>query len=157
MPLTYRLAQLGLKHHDQRRISILNFDFQSIWIPSIWSTIHVTTKWASSWDNGTYHIGDQRRLGWACASAPSCQSLRCSHTWSMELDERSDQNQASGPIGWLHNCVWRMSLRRTKSAIISWAGSIVSFIKVSLMAHAIWIASFPLSWRWMITCITLVV
>ena len=24
--------------------------------------------WASSWDYGTYHIGDQRRLRWACAN-----------------------------------------------------------------------------------------
>ena len=36
-------------------------------------------KWASSWDYGTYHIGDQRRLRRACAFAPSHQSLRCLH------------------------------------------------------------------------------
>ena len=48
--------------------------------------------WASSWDYGTYHIGDQRRLRWTCASAQSRQSLRLSHTWSMEVDEGSDQN-----------------------------------------------------------------
>ena len=35
-------------------------------------------KWASSWDYGTYRIGDQRRLRRACASAQSRQSLRCS-------------------------------------------------------------------------------
>ena len=27
----------------------------------------------------------------SCASAQSRQSLRCSHTWSMEVDEGSDQ------------------------------------------------------------------
>ena len=48
-------------------------------------------EWASSWDYGTYHIGNQRRLRRACASAQSRQSLRCSHTWSMEVDERSNQ------------------------------------------------------------------
>ena len=48
-------------------------------------------NWASSLDYGTYHIGDQRRLRRACASAQSHQSLRCSHTWSMEVDEGSDQ------------------------------------------------------------------
>ena len=48
-------------------------------------------KWASSWDCGTYHICDQRRLRRACASAQSRQSLRCSHPWSMEVDEGSDQ------------------------------------------------------------------
>ena len=46
---------------------------------------------ASSWDYGTYHIGDQRRLRRACASAQSHQGLRCSHTWSIEIDKGSDQ------------------------------------------------------------------
>ena len=49
------------------------------------------TKWASSWDYGTYHIGDQRRLRQACASAQSRQSLCCLHTWSIEVDEGSDK------------------------------------------------------------------
>ena len=47
--------------------------------------------WASSWDYDTYHIGDQRRFRRACASAQSRQSLRCSHTRSMEVDEGSSQ------------------------------------------------------------------
>ena len=38
-----------------------------------------------------YHIGDQRSLRRACGSAQSHQSLRCSHTWSMEEDEGSNQ------------------------------------------------------------------
>ena len=46
---------------------------------------------ASSWDFGTYHIGNQRRLKQACASMQFCQSLRFSLTWSMEVDEGSDQ------------------------------------------------------------------
>ena len=46
-------------------------------------------KWASSWDYGTYIIGDQRRLRRACAYAQSRQSLRCSHTQSMIVDEGS--------------------------------------------------------------------
>ena len=33
------------------------------------------------------------------------------------------KNQTSSPTGWLCMRVWRMSLRRTKSAIISWDGS----------------------------------
>ena len=48
-------------------------------------------KWASSWDYGTYHIGDQRRLRLACTSTQSRQSLRCSHIWSMEVDEWSNK------------------------------------------------------------------
>ena len=37
-------------------------------------------KWASSWDYGTYRIGEQRRLMRDCGSAQSHQSFRCSHT-----------------------------------------------------------------------------
>ena len=33
------------------------------------------------------------------------------------------KNQTSSSTGWLRMRVWRMSLRRTKSAMISWAGS----------------------------------
>ena len=43
----------------------------------------------------------------------------------MEVDEGSYQNQTSSPTGWLRMHVWRMSLRRTKSTIISWAGSLI--------------------------------
>ena len=42
--------------------------------------IHLVYIWASSWDYGTYHIGNPRRFRQACASAQSHQSLRCSHT-----------------------------------------------------------------------------
>ena len=48
-------------------------------------------KLTSSWDYGTYHIGDQRWLRRACAYAQSRQSLRCSHTWSIEVDKGSIQ------------------------------------------------------------------
>ena len=55
------------------------------------------TKWASSWGYGSYRIGEQRRLRRDCAFAQSRQSLRCSHTWSMEVDERSDQKSDIKP------------------------------------------------------------
>ena len=54
-----------------------------IWIPRFW---------ASSVDYGTYRIGYQRRIGRAYASVQSCQSLRCSLTWMMEV---------TNPTGWL--------------------------------------------------------
>ena len=54
-------------------------------------------KWASSWDYETYHIDDQRRLRQACASVQSSQSLRCLHTWRMEVDKRADQNSGIYP------------------------------------------------------------
>ena len=44
---------------------------------------HIKVIWVSSWDYGTYHIGDQRRLRQACAFAQSRQSLRCSIDWLM--------------------------------------------------------------------------
>ena len=56
-----------------------------------WKEVWSKDIWTSSWDYGTYDIGDQRRLRRACASAQSRQSLRCSHAWSMEVDEESDQ------------------------------------------------------------------
>ena len=83
--------------------------------------------WASSWDYGTYHIGDQQWLRWACTSTQSRQSLCCSHTWNMEADKGLDQKSDIHPTGWLHMQVWRMSLRRTKSTIISWDGSFIPF------------------------------
>ena len=96
-----------------------------ILIVANWDTKIPEYFWASSWDYDTYlsyHIGNQRRLRRACsASAQSHQSLRCSHTWSMEVDEGSDQNSSS--TGWLHMSIWRMSLRRMESTIITWPGS----------------------------------
>ena len=81
--------------------------------------------WASSWDYGIYHTGDQQWLRRDCTAAQSHQSLRCFHTCSMEVDEGSTKYQRSSPTGWLCMCVWRMSLRRTKSTIILWHGSVV--------------------------------
>ena len=79
--------------------------------------------WASSWDYDTYHIGVQRRLRRTCASGQSRQILRCSLIWSMEVDE----DQTSRPTGCLRMCIWRKSLRRTKSVIISWTGSFMPY------------------------------
>ena len=85
--------------------------------------------WASSWDYCTYHMGDQRRPRRAYASVQSRQS-RWSHMWSIAVDEGSEQkNQTPMPPappprpGWLRMRVWRMSLRRLKSVIISWDGT----------------------------------
>ena len=64
--------------------------YTNCWLWHWWKTERKEI-WASSWDYGTYHIGGQRSLRRACASAQSRQSLRCSHTWSMEVDEGSYQ------------------------------------------------------------------
>ena len=63
--------------------------------------------WASWWDYGTYQIGDQRRLRRVWKYAKGVTEI-----------------QTSIPAGWLRMRVCRMSLRRTKGSIISWAGSI---------------------------------
>ena len=78
--------------------------------------------WASSWDYGTYHIGDQRRLRWACASALSRQSLPFAHMWFGSRQTVRSKIMHLAPLDG-YTCVWRMSLRRTKKAIISWADS----------------------------------
>ena len=57
----------------------------------VFLVVRLILFFTSSWDYGTSHTGDQRRLRQACASAQSRQSFRCSHTWSMEADEGSDQ------------------------------------------------------------------
>ena len=67
----------GITHHSGT-VSTLK------WKCAIQSVI----KWASSWNYGPYHIGNQRRLRWVCASAQSHQSLRYSHTWSMKVGWR---------------------------------------------------------------------
>ena len=41
----------------------------------------------------------------------------------MKYGSRRRVRPKISPTGWLHMRVWRMSLRRTKSAIISWADS----------------------------------
>ena len=98
--------------------SELHWSHQFAWINN------ARDKWASSWDDNTYHIGDQRRLRRPCASAQSHQSLRC--TAHMKYGSRrrvKPKCRHLAPTGWLCMCVWRMSLQRTKSTIISWHGS----------------------------------
>ena len=60
----------------------------------------------------------------------------------MEVDEGSDQIQTSSPIGWLSMRVWRISLGRTKSAIISWDGSDYWFMIVLFMGMIIGLLTF---------------
>ena len=63
--------------------------------------IHNPDKiWANTWDFGTYRFVEQRRLMRACANAQTRQSLHRLYTQSMDVDEDSDQNQASSTIGY---------------------------------------------------------
>ena len=73
---------------------------------------------ASSWDYGTFYIGNQRRLRRACANLARAFAVGTHEVWMKTKD--LTKNQTSSPTGWLRMCVWRISLRRTK---ISWDGS----------------------------------
>ena len=104
--------------HDYNRIHLHVCDHK---ICKELASFLLKAQWASSWDYGTYRIGEQRRLRRDCASAQSRQSLRCSHTQRMEVDEGSDQNQTCSPSGLLRMRVWRLSLRRAMCQnLMSW-------------------------------------
>ena len=67
--------------------------------------LHILIKWASSWDYGTYHIGDQQRLRRACAFAPSRQSLRLfAHMKYGSRRKGPSENQTSSPTA-AHACL----------------------------------------------------
>ena len=57
--------------------------------------------WASSWDYGTYHIGDQRRLRRACGSAQFARAfaIRTHEVW--KKTKGPTKNQTSSLTGWL--------------------------------------------------------
>ena len=77
------------------------------------------TNWASSWDYGTSEgSGEPAQL----RSLARAFTVHTHKVW--KKTKCPTKNQTSSPTGWLCMRVWRMSLRRTKSAIIWWAGSI---------------------------------
>ena len=99
-------------------------------------------NWASSWDYGTYRIDDQRRLSRRPAKAQYATSdgsgetthprsitrayaVRTHEVW--KKTKGPTKNQISGPTRWLRMRVWKMSLRRTKSVLISLDDSIYSW------------------------------
>ena len=89
----------------------------------------IICNWACSWDYGTDHIGDQRRLRRACASAQSRQSMRFRTHEVWKLTKDATKKQTSSPSRWLRMRVLRLRLRGTKRTIISWVGSIGHFLK----------------------------
>ena len=56
------------------------------------------TIWAASSEFGTYRICEQRRFRWACASAQSCQNLRCSLIQAVSQEEPSDRKPDPWPL-----------------------------------------------------------
>ena len=55
----------------------------------------------------------------------TCVALDLDLLCRLYLTYSATKNQTCSPVGWLRMRVWRMSLRRTKSTIISWDGSIL--------------------------------
>ena len=81
-------------------------------------------KGASSWDYGTCHIGDHRRLKQACAVLPEPSLFK--HMKYGGWRKVRPKIRHLAPLDGC-TCVWRTSLQRTKSAIITWDGSIFIF------------------------------
>ena len=48
------------------------------------------------------------------------------------------KNQTSSPTGWLRMRIWRMSLKRMKSAIISWDGSFIAVVRLAVLENTFW-------------------
>ena len=68
--------------------NLLNQEFHVILI----NLIIIKIEWASTWDFGTYLIGEQKRLRRACENVRSHQSLSCLQIQSMNIDESKDIN-----------------------------------------------------------------
>ena len=68
--------------------------------------------WASSWDYGTCHIGDQWRLRRTWASVQSHQSICCSHAWSRRRVRPKTRHLAP-----LDGCAWPHWMGRLKNEL----------------------------------------
>ena len=78
-------------------------------------------------DFGTGHTGEQQRIRRACAYAQSRQSLRCSHTQSMDAAEDSDKNVdlylPLDALAWAFKggfCSFAISIKISPSQFIKW-------------------------------------
>ena len=85
-------------------------------------------------------MGQASLLIWAVSPEPSLFTYMKYWNRTRGLPK----NQTSSPTGWLRMHVWRMSLRKTKSTIISWAGSIYLFFTlVSFRGFQAYLAGSP--------------
>ena len=70
-------------------------------VPKCISIFAVSRKefiWTASSEFGTYRLCEQRRFRRACASAQSCQNLRCSLIQAVSQEEPSDRKPALWPL-----------------------------------------------------------
>ena len=67
-----------------------------IWCDAMTKPVFV--KWAASSEFGTYRLCEQRRFRRACASAQSCQNLRCSLIQAVSEEEPSDRKPDPWPL-----------------------------------------------------------
>ena len=141
-------------------------------------TLNIRVKfiWASSWDYGTYHIGDQQRFRRAWASAQSHQSLRCSHTlygsrWKVQLrirhlahwmaahaplkNEFTEDEMCHNLMRWpifRRSCQWRESadISITRTWICQWSHIIHQVIDnflIFLFSLLLWNFKWAAAWQ----------
>ena len=60
--------------------------------------LSTTNIWTASSEFGTYRLCEQRRFRRACASAQSCQNLRCSLIQAVSQEEPSDRKPDPWPL-----------------------------------------------------------
>ena len=76
----------------------------------------------------TYMLEKKKKKKWPkhrATEIQTCVALDLDLLCRLYLTYYATKNQTWSPIGWLRMRVWRMSLRWTKSTIISWDGSIL--------------------------------
>ena len=95
------------------------FDSQSTFLPGFGQMTQLMRSWYLS------HRLPAKAQANLRISAVLPEHLLFAH---MKYGSRRRANQTSSPTGWLRMHVWRMSLRRMKSTIISWHGSFVRFL-----------------------------
>ena len=104
-------------------------------------------NWASSWDYGTHHTGDQQRLRRACVDlrirTVSPEPSLFAHMKYGSRRRVRPKIRHHCPTGWLRMRVWKKSLRRTKSTIISWDGLSHSKIEILVPRQAICLDNLP--------------
>ena len=77
------------------------------WIMQYGTDKTMKVNWAASSELGTYRLCEQRRFRRACASAQSCQNLRCSLIQALSQEEPSDRK----PDPWPLRMAWHAQLK----------------------------------------------
>ena len=88
--------------------------------------------WASPCEKGTYHICRQPWLRQACTSVQSCQSLCCSLSKYMGLEEASDKEPRLWPYWAVHAHLNDLKPHNAKASFVV---SLLILTHISLASH----------------------